>query len=39
LEFKRKIDTEVLETFADAVRGGAAEGLAGHGIDVLPTTR
>jgi TolB-like protein len=35
LEFAGKIDTEVLETFADAVRGGAAEGLAGHGIDVL----
>lgn len=35
LEFRGKIDSDVLETFADAVRGGAVEGLAGREVEVL----
>jgi TolB-like protein len=35
LEFKGKIDSDVLDTFADAVRGGAVEGLAGREVEVL----
>lgn len=35
LEFRGKIDNDVLDTFADAVRGGAVEGLAGREIEVL----
>jgi len=36
LEFKgAKIESEVLDAFADAVRGGAVEGLAGRGVQVM----
>ncbi|MGB8298577.1 MAG: PEGA domain-containing protein [Polyangia bacterium] len=36
LEFQgSKVDDETLKTFADAVRGGALEGLVGRGIDVM----
>jgi TolB-like protein len=35
LEFKGKIEGDVLDALADAVRGGAVEGLTGRGIDVM----
>jgi TolB-like protein len=36
LEFQgKKIDDETLKTLADAVRGGALEGLSGRGVDVM----
>jgi len=36
LEFRgSKVDEETLETFTDAVRGGALEGLVGRGVDVM----
>jgi len=35
LEFRGKIDNDVLDTFADAVRGGAVEGLAGREVEVI----
>jgi TolB-like protein len=35
LEFRGKIETEVLEAFSDAVRGGAVEGLVGREVEVL----
>jgi TolB-like protein len=35
LEFKGKIEGDVLDAFTDAVRGGAVEGLAGREVDVL----
>jgi len=35
LGFKGKIADDALDTIADAVRGGAVEGLAGSGVDVM----
>jgi formylglycine-generating enzyme required for sulfatase activity len=35
LELKGKIDGDVLDTFADAVRGGAVEGLVGRRVQVM----
>jgi len=35
LELKGKIDGDVLDAFADAVRGGAVEGLAGREVQVM----
>lgn len=36
LEFQgKKIDEETLKTLADAVRGGALDGLSGRGVDVM----
>jgi TolB-like protein len=35
LEFRGKIESDALETFADAVRGGAVEGLSGREVDVM----
>jgi len=35
LELKGRLDGDVLDTFADAVRGGAVEGLAGRRVQVM----
>ena len=35
LEFTGKIESDVLDAFTDAVRGGAVQGLAGREVDVM----